>query len=143
MINYWRVSVVKNNQKLQLLSKNNDEKIISLLTSNFIAKREISKSKGTNIINSEINNDIFDGKVLAILLSEFRCFECQLKELDRLNSMKDELNSFDINIVGISIESEKGSLIIQKKISKIEFPITSVQNDKLKKEGSSSANIFS
>ena len=128
-LNLLRITNSGYESELEKLKEVNEKRVSSLLVSNSITKRLIVPVYGENILNHKINNNLLKDTCLVILLSTFKCNQCQENELKRLNSLKNIFGSNGVNVIGITIKSERDAVIRQQKITKINFPIYWVNDD--------------
>lgn len=121
LFNLWRISKNRSEKEILKYEGKNKFRISSLI--NIHATGRIDKVVGKNVLNMGKKTDLFLNKSIAILLSEFRCNNCQEKELLRLNSLQKKLKTYGIEIIGITTQAKKNMTAIQKKKLKLNFPI--------------------
>ncbi|MBK8945427.1 MAG: hypothetical protein IPM32_09180 [Ignavibacteriae bacterium] len=121
LFNLWRISKNRSEKEILKYEEKNKFRISSLI--NIHATGRIDKVVGKNVLNMGKKTDLFLNKSIAILLSEFRCNNCQEKELLRLNSLQKKLKTYGIEIIGITTQAKKNMTAIQKKKLKLNFPI--------------------
>ncbi|MCB0745938.1 MAG: hypothetical protein KDC52_11715 [Ignavibacteriae bacterium] len=121
--NFWRITKTSCGKENILCKEINKKRISSLMKSNIISRGKIKSIKGKNIVTNELNECLLKDATLIILLSEFKCNECQEKELKRLNILNETIKSDGLNIIGITTISKMSQVIVQRKILKLDFPI--------------------
>jgi len=120
------ISIVFLNLKVKLEVENikckriYEKRIASLLTSNKIENRKVMPIKVKNILTNNQKYITFADTTIIILLAKPQCDKCQEKELSRLKELRSKKN---IEIIGITIESNIALVAIQKKLNRIDFPI--------------------
>lgn len=129
LFNLWRITKTGYEKDFENFKEINEKRVSSLMISNTIIKRKISPISGQNIITKEMCYNLLRDTSLVILLSTFKCNECQEKELVRLNSFRKIMGSKGVNVIGITIKSEVDAVIRQRKITKIDFPIYWIDDD--------------
>jgi hypothetical protein len=121
--NYFKTSQSQLINKLEIKANKLENRVNSLQVSNLIFKRNILPFKGKDVISQIESTEILNDKTIAILLDVFKCDKCQEKELIILNDLLRTFSMRGIKIKGITTTRQKDSVIKQRKINKIGFPI--------------------
>ncbi len=134
LFNIFRITKIGYKKNFDLYKSNATKRLLSLYTSNTILNRKVDSINGNEIITGKKKENLFKGKVLAILLSDFKCDRCQLNELKRLLRIEKELKTKGIKIIGITTKNKIDLLIPQRKIIHIDFPLYYVSDEKFYNE---------
>lgn len=123
-----KVTKTNSENELKTINQLNDKRLSHLIITNNVLNRKLAPITGRNIITNQLNSNLLSRQALLILLDQFKCDKCQEKELKRMNKLKNEIDTSRIKIIGITTETHKYEVLIQRKITKISFPIYIVED---------------
>lgn len=131
LFNFYRIKIEDFESAFDSEKAIYEKRINSLLNSNIILDREVAEVYDINNQKLLLNKD---STYLVILLSDFDCAKCQERELVKLDSLQNQLEIYDINIMAITTQEKLNKSLIFKKQFDLTIPITVVQEKIFKKE---------